>query len=432
MYVHKGTAVEALRHLLSTSFAALLLAIALQAVTPVNAHAQDNDEERGDLLKRKWAERREINEEVPPGPYIYTEHPFIERLTPSEGRCGSQITLRVYGGFFHPNVSVNITEGVETIETAFLNGKTIEVTVFIAPDAPPGPRRVELLQEGDGVRVVDVLENGFLVIPIMERPTRPIPEPPLPRPAPAPPRPSPEPPVPASPEGEGPDYGWLVPVLALVAAAVVVVLTVVAGVTLTVLRSVKINRRKDWQRKAEEEEPPETCRHCTLYCREIELKLEPALRKVAYLNLSAERPGSGGQAEERRVAGDIVDGLSEAVAARRRREKPETLQRRVEPIALSLLQLIAEWLRGEPAPRDVRIVGHIVGGKAECQFVLYHCKRRGDVNVWEEEDKWKATVEDERDEAVGALPGLAPAEPSTPERLAGELARMLMRFIEKV
>ena len=91
-----------------------------------------------------------------------------------------------------------------------------------------------------------------------------------------------------------------------------------------------------------------------------------------------------------------------------------------------------EWLRGETAPQDVDISGHLVGGKVTCQFILYHCKRRGNMNVWEEEEKWKATVEDKRDEHVGMLGGLNPAEPKIPERLVSELNRLLTEFIEKV
>jgi hypothetical protein len=54
------------------------------------------------------------------------------------------------------------------------------------------------------------------------------------------------------------------------------------------------------------------------------------------------------------------------------------------------------------------------------------------VNVWEEEEKWKATVEDKRDEPVGILGGLNPAEPKVPERLVSELTGLLTEFIEKV
>jgi len=54
------------------------------------------------------------------------------------------------------------------------------------------------------------------------------------------------------------------------------------------------------------------------------------------------------------------------------------------------------------------------------------------MNIWEEEDKWKTTLEDKRDEAVGDISGLSPAEPGLSEKLVLELTRLLTRFIEKI
>lgn len=104
----------------------------------------------------------------------------------------------------------------------------------------------------------------------------------------------------------------------------------------------------------------------------------------------------------------------------------------VATVAGALLLQIMEWLRSESVSRDVSIVGHLEGGKVTFQFILYHCKRRGTVNIWEEEDKWKETVKDERDEPVGILRSLDPVEPEVPEWLALELTRLLMQLTEKV
>ncbi len=54
------------------------------------------------------------------------------------------------------------------------------------------------------------------------------------------------------------------------------------------------------------------------------------------------------------------------------------------------------------------------------------------MNVWKEEDKWKATVKDKRDETVGVLSRLDPTEPKLSEKLVLELTRLLTRFIEKI
>ena len=120
------------------------------------------------------------------------------------------------------------------------------------------------------------------------------------------------------------------------------------------------------------------------------------------------------------------------VTARRLREGKDKLESRVVPLARLLLEQIVESLQGESAPRDVSVAGHLVGGKATWKFVLRHCRRRGTVNVWEIEDEWKATIKDERDEAVGVLRGLDPAESGRLQEMAPHVSRLLMEFIQKV
>ena len=213
---------------------------------------------------------------------------------------------------------------------------------------------------------------------------------------------------------------------------VAVTLGAIGGIIFTIRHIIEIRRRNEWQEKANEEEPQETCQPCTRYCRKIELELEPALRKITHLNFGASALVSGEQSKERQVKGELVDGLNKAVMAHRRREKPEELQEQVAPLAHTLLQQIMEWLRGESAPRDVFVTGHLEGGKVTCQFILYHCKRRGTVNVWEEDAKWEAKIKDERDEFVGIIGSMEPTELRIPEQVEPDLTRLLMQFIEKV
>jgi hypothetical protein len=213
---------------------------------------------------------------------------------------------------------------------------------------------------------------------------------------------------------------------------IVIVLSTVGGITLTIRRIIEIRRRKEWQEKAEKEEPHETCHPCTHHCRKIELEPKLALRKIVYFNLRAYDPSSGEESKEWQVKGTVVDGLNKAVTAHRRRAQPEKLQDYVAHLAHAFLQQIMERLQDEPTPRDLVIVGHLEGGKLTCRFILYHCNRRGTENIWEEEAKWTAKIKDEHDEPVGTLHGLNPAEPEIPEQLTTELIRLLIPFIEKI
>lgn len=90
---------------------------------------------------------------------------------------------------------------------------------------------------------------------------------------------------------------------------VVVTLGAIGGIIFTIRRIIEIRHRNEWQEKAKEEEPPETCQHCDRYCRKIELELEPALRKITYLSFGAYAPVSREQSKERQVKGELVDGL---------------------------------------------------------------------------------------------------------------------------
>jgi hypothetical protein len=212
----------------------------------------------------------------------------------------------------------------------------------------------------------------------------------------------------------------------------VVAVIVAAGAALTIRSRIKIRRRREWQEKAEEEEPAKPCQPCTRYCRVSGMEVELALRKITHLTLVAQDPDSGEKSGEKEVKGQVVDHLNEAVGAHRRRPEPDKLQRLMRPVAGTLLQDIAEWLRPGPVPRDISVAAHLAGGKVTIQFVLYHCRRKGNLTTWEPEDKWKATVKDKRDEPVATLRRLDPAEPGVPERVLPELTQRLMRFVEEV
>jgi hypothetical protein len=231
-------------------------------------------------------------------------------------------------------------------------------------------------------------------------------------------------PTPTSPELEHPNHVLII--------LIVIVLSAVGGTALTIRRIIEIRRRKEWQEKAEDDEPRETCQPCTHYCRKIKLEAKPAQRKIVYFDLRTYNPSSGEESKEWQVKGTVVDGLNKAVMAHRRRAQPEKLRDNVAHLAHAFLQQIMERLQDEPTTRDLAIVGHLEGGKLTCQFTLYHCNRSGTENIWEEEATWTAKIKDEHDEPVGTLRGLNPAEPQIPEQLTAELIRLLIQFIEKI
>ena len=229
--------------------------------------------------------------------------------------------------------------------------------------------------------------------------------------------------LPPDDEG-GDDDGPLTLVLAIAAGVTIGGTVTIAGVTFTVRHTIKIRRRKRWQKEAKEDELPDTCKPSTHYCRKIQIELKLARRAITQLTLVAHGPVSGEGTREGQVRGEVVEGLNEALRAHRRREKREQVQRLVEPVAKTLSQQLVEWLGPEAAPRDVSVAAHLKGGAVTFKFILYHCSTD---NVWEKEDEWEEKFEDERDETVTTVRGLDPTE-----RVAPELTQQLMQFIEKL
>jgi hypothetical protein len=199
----------------------------------------------------------------------------------------------------------------------------------------------------------------------------------------------------------------------------------VAGVALVIgigiKPSIRIVRHERRRSEARDEEPPDECRHCTRYTRKVELELKPARRKIAHLELQAR--DADGHERTRELKGKIVDELNRAVRRHRRKRPNEDLRRALDPVAAGIVAEVEEWLADETVDADVSIEAHIVGGKVECTFTVYHCIH----GEWEEEDSWSEELEDERDERVAGLPFPLVSRAEACERLLGELTAFVTR-----
>lgn len=217
----------------------------------------------------------------------------------------------------------------------------------------------------------------------------------------------------------------------LILIVVVIVIISLGGITIRIRGSIKIRGRKKWQEEAKEERPPERCRPCTYYCRKVELEVKPRLRKITNLILRDYDPVSGEQGKVKRVRGKIADRLDRTVRTYRRRRKTKKLQKQVITLSHALSRQIMKWLHGKSIAHDVSVTAHLEGGQVTCQFILYHCKRKGMRTVWQEIDRWEKSIRDEHDVPVGTLCGLDPAEPAKEEKLASQLTQLFIQFIEK-
>jgi hypothetical protein len=220
---------------------------------------------------------------------------------------------------------------------------------------------------------------------------------------------------------------WNPPLWAMAAVGA----ALLAAAVLVVRRRRRIRERKAWQETAIDGELPEACEPCTRMCRRIEAELEAPKREMSHLALHAMDPGSGISRRRTVVRGKGVARLNQAIAAYRGGAKLEELEAQVKPLAESLAREIVKWLHSEGIAQDVRLVGYLQGGRVTYEYTVYHCKRVGMENVWDEEDTWRATVEDERAENVGTLSELDPASDATPAMRVEELVRFLIAFLQK-
>jgi hypothetical protein len=96
-----------------------------------------------------------------------------------------------------------------------------------------------------------------------------------------------------------------------------------------------------------------------------------------------------------------------------------------------ILHTIDEALNAKTSSTDVAIVARLTGSEVEFEFTLYRCKKKGAVNAWEEEDSWKASIEDERDTPIATLRELSAASFSSSEHSFVELTKQLNEFIRQ-
>lgn len=204
------------------------------------------------------------------------------------------------------------------------------------------------------------------------------------------------------------------------------------AIAVTIGSIIKFLRRKKWQKKAKEKEPPEKCKPCTYYCRKIELELELHRRKITKLLLTAYDSVSGEQSKDGQLKGKIVDNLNKRIKAPHIKKQPKKLQKQMLALSKAFSKQAIKWLQGESAARDVSITAHLEGGQVSCEFILYHCRRKGTTTAWKEVDRWKKSMKDQRDISIGTLCALDPTDPAMEGKLVPQVTQLLMQFVENV
>jgi hypothetical protein len=209
----------------------------------------------------------------------------------------------------------------------------------------------------------------------------------------------------------------------------------IAVALLTVGHGLRLKRRKKWQKNAKDKKPQLPCREYESYCQKqrvkSEAKLTLRLYRVDKILIIPHEPESGREGSKVLVEEETVDQLNRAIAARRFGEGLDKIRERVAPMAHMILHTIDEILNAKTSSKDVAVVARLMGSEVEFEFTLYRCKKKGAGNVWEKEDSWRASIEDERDMPLATFRGLSAVNFSPSDSSFVELTEQLIEFIRE-
>ena len=99
------------------------------------------------------------------------------------------------------------------------------------------------------------------------------------------------------------------------------------------------------------------------------------------------------------------------------------------PVAGLLAREIQLRFGDDAVHYDVAVDAHLLAAEMEYEFALHYCKSRGGGPVWEKDDEWTASLEDESEESAVRLDRAEPLD-ATVESAADQLTEFLMELDE--
>ncbi len=369
----------------------------------------------------------------------------LDAVEPREGRPGQEMQVRLYGHGLGSARRVNLSmDEIQVLETHVVSDEEMDATIRIPDDAPPGPRRVEVMADfGPNEQFAAELPDGFVVLEIPATPVsgqnQPPPSPmpgenePLPTPMPGENEPSPTPmpgenepppkPMPGENEPSATEEGGGLGVLLLLLSAV---LLGVGAISLT-LRRRRAARRREWESYATDQELPQSCQKGSHFVRREKMKIKPGRWKVTGLTVTLYDALRGEEGTVHEVPPEVVKKLDKAARRRLLRGDSSSRGQEVEEIARELMALILAWQSLSLAKEDIFLKARLEGGKAEVTYVRYHCA--GSPGQWRKQDGWTITVK-----AVEVFPRTlpGPARSRRQETYVDFLSRQMEDYIQEL
>ena len=339
--------------------------------------------------------------------------PVVDGVEPQRVQRGSQLELNVFGRDFSPEAWVEIRgDGVYVHEVEFISREHLRASIEVDEEAAVGWREVVVINPGDQV---GGRQHALEVVGEVG-PSAPA--------TPFAPSPTPTPP---------PAGGGLSPLSLAGAAAVLLGLGVTLGraLTLRAQPTWKDTAQLQWQLEAKTE-LPEPKQACTWACK-AEATTDLLKRwKVAALELTPFPLPSGDTPAVKRVEGEVLDRLSEAVHPLYILEDEARTRQRVSPVLDSLLEQIVAWQEEGQTPASFRVDARLARD-VKCQFKLYHCEKADAKLDWVDHGmEWKRTLHQPGGKYLGVLRGPTAGEPDFSSRAREELEGFLLHLIKGV
>jgi hypothetical protein len=186
-----------------------------------------------------------------------------------------------------------------------------------------------------------------------------------------------------------------------------------------------------WQLEAQTE-LPEPKKACTWACK-AEATTDLLKRwQVTALELTPLPLPSGKTPAAKRVEGEVLDPLSEAVHPQYILEDEAHTRQRVAPVVDALVEQVAAWEKEGQTPASIRVDARL-RRDVKCQFKLYHCEKAGAALEWADHGlEWKRSLHQPGGEYLGVLRGPTADEADFLTRAREELAGLMLQLLKAV
>lgn len=337
-------------------------------------------------------------------------------VEPDSGLPDTEMEIRLLGsGFDSPGeLSVNI-EGVEIWDQGVEADQQLAVTIYIPPDAPPGPRWVDVERvEEDGTSDAAFLEQGFNIMP----PDRP----------------------PVSTGGDrqisgGGQPGLWVGVIWPLATILLMVVSYALGRGMALHSKLSWTEKAklQWRQEASTKLPParQACEWACKATGGANLLNRWQVKRLELTPLQVK-----GKTPSRRVVDNkngALDALNDLTNIADALRSPEAVRARLAGVVDAILAQILAWEQEGQSPASVRLDARLAGA-VDATYGLYHCHQTRSGLSWGDKPllKWNGKLSQPAGECLGVLRGPTAGEADFSARARREIEACLLDLLDSV